>query len=108
MGTLLRFGLLPLIATLACGDDSGVTLKNDTTLEFSSVELSRDGVGIFDTSDGFPLSPGAELTIGADCGIYDVVLGIESSDECYPRSVDICLEGAVWVLDDDDLVDCTF
>jgi hypothetical protein len=119
MRKLLSFALLPLMSLVACGEAPavdgvvGVTIKNETVYEITGISLERDGEEFgFSSSthmDDFPLSPGAEFKINIVCGTYDIDFSVDNSDECYPRNVNVCRFGnRTWVIDDDDLVNCTF
>ncbi|MGC4120860.1 MAG: hypothetical protein QM765_41040 [Myxococcales bacterium] len=54
------------------------------------------------------LFPHEKATLaGLECEAYDLKMIDEQGDECIVEDIDLCLEAAVWSLDNDDLARCT-
>jgi len=55
------------------------------------------------------LEPGDVLqTTGIECDTYDIRIIDEDGDECILDTVDLCVDDAVWSIDDLELAACQF
>lgn len=85
------------------GDDGGIsdatlTVYNDSDYAIEELYLTHNtslGWGANLLSNDL-LTPGAHLTLGVDCGTYDVLLVDESGVDCEVDNVDLCLNDATW------------
>ena len=109
---LLAIGLLScgLLSATGCGGDSTLTIHNDSSFDIyevylapiDSIEWGPDLLG------GNVLDSGETLEIvDIDCDTYDIMLVDEDGDDCILEDVDLCLDDAVWQLDDISLAICT-
>jgi hypothetical protein len=54
------------------------------------------------------LFPNEQATLkGLECDVYDLKFVDDEGDECIVEDIDLCLEKAVWSLDNDDLAACS-
>jgi ABC-type amino acid transport substrate-binding protein len=110
IGLMLNRLALPLatlalaFSTSACiiaADDGSLTVANDSdyfidelyVAPVDTVSWGRNLLG------GDFLAPGEEITIGVDCDYYDARLIDEDGVECRVYDLDLCLNDAVWVID---------
>jgi hypothetical protein len=106
------------LAATACGttDDTGsidstLTIDNDSSYAFIEINLAPvDSVSWgADLLGSDVLLPGEAVQVsGIDCDTYDIRIIDEDSDECVLDTVDLCLDNAVWRIDDAELVSCAF
>lgn len=93
------------------GGDSTLTIDNDSSYTFIAIHLSPTtsvswGPDLLGTE---VLVPGEVFEVsGIDCNTYDIRVVDEDSDECVLDSVDLCLDNAVWHIDDAELASCVF
>lgn len=90
---------------------STLTIDNDSSFSMIEINLSPTdriawgpdllGTEVLDPGDSFIVSD-------LDCGVYDIRLVDEDNDECIMTDIDLCLENAVWRLDDAELLACQF
>jgi hypothetical protein len=116
----MRVALFAALALAACGTtsdedpgnlDSVVTIDNNTSYTLIELNLSPTtsvswgadllGSEVLEPGDSFQLS-------GVECNTYDIRVVDEDNDECILDSVDLCLDNAVWKIDDADLASCAF
>jgi hypothetical protein len=106
-------GLLAL-SIAACTDsdlDSTLTIENDSSFTFVEINLSpTDQISWGpDLLGADVLEPGDVLeTSGIACGTYDIRVIDETAGECILDTVDLCLDEAVWRIDDAELISCGF
>jgi len=101
------------LCSSGCGGDpstsSTLTIRNNSSFTFTEINLSP-----IDQADWGPdllgaqlLEPGDVLELGdIDCDVYDIRVVDENTDECVLTDVDLCLDDAVWVIDDAELFAC--
>ncbi|MDQ3369892.1 MAG: hypothetical protein M3680_31120 [Myxococcota bacterium] len=105
----LVFGLVgcaeeeDLTSTLTIDNDSSYTLIEINLSPVDSVAWGADllGADVLDPGDVLEVS-------GIECDTYDIRVIDEDSDECILESVDLCLDNAVWRIDDTELAFCAF
>ena len=114
-----RLALVSLIALAglgACADDSSdldstLTIENESSYSFAEINLSpEDSVSWgADLLGADILAPGEVLEVsGVACDVYDIRVIDDEGDECILTSVDLCLDNAVWRIDDVELAACQF
>jgi hypothetical protein len=111
--SLLALGTLGACATDdGTGDlDSTLTIENESSYAFAEIYLSpEDSVNWgSDLLGADILAPGEVLELsGVACDIYDIRIVDDEGDECVLTSVDLCLDNAVWSIDDAELAACQF
>jgi hypothetical protein len=102
--------VLPALASLAlsaagCGDDgiiASASLRVTNNSDFQIVELYLTDVGNPDFGPnllrGDVLNPGEDLLLGVSCGFYDVLLIDEQDVQCQINDLDLCLNDADFVI----------
>lgn len=119
-----RLGLVLALGLAACaadegggggggggGGDSSLTIDNESSYTLIEINLSPTtsiswGPDLLGTE---VLEPGDVLELsGIDCNTYDIRVLDEDNDECILDSVDLCLDNAVWQIDDAELAFCAF
>ncbi len=108
--------LLALTTFGACADDgsaldSTLTIENESSYAFAEINLSpEDSVAWGNDLLGADiLFPGEILQVtGVACDVYDIRIVDDEGDECVLSSVDLCLDNAVWRIDDVELAACQF
>jgi hypothetical protein len=115
-----RLALLATIALAACGtsdDDGGVggdstlTINNDSSYALIGIYLSPTTSVSWgnDLLGNEVLVPGEVFEVsGIECDTYDIRVVDEDNDECILDSVDLCLDNAVWHIDNAELGSCGF
>lgn len=91
--------------------DSSLTIENDSSYTFVEINLSPVNTVAWgaDLLGADVLAPGEILEAsGIECGTYDIRIIDEDADECILDTVDLCLENAVWRIDDLELAACQF
>ena len=90
---------------------STLTIENDSSYTFIEINLSP----IDQTSWGSDLlgsdvlEPGELLELSRiECDVYDIRIIDEEGDTCVLDTVDLCLDNAVWRIDDGELASCSF
>ena len=106
-------GLLIGVGACSSEDDltSTLTIENDSSFTFVEINLAPIDSPTFgaDLLGTDVLDPGDVLEIsGIDCDIYDIRITDEDGDQCILDTVDLCLDNAVWRIDDAELAICTF
>jgi hypothetical protein len=102
------------IAVPACATDdidtsSSLTIDNDSTFTFIEINLSpTDRVSWGpDLLGAEVLTPGETfLATGIACDTYDIRVVDEDNDECILDTVNLCLDNAVWQIDNAELASC--
>ena len=105
-------------ALAACGtsDDGGnvdstLTIDNDSSYTLIEINLSPTTSVSWgpDLLGSDVLAPGEVFEAhGIDCNTYDIRVVDDTNDECILDSVDLCLDNAVWRLDNTELAICAF
>lgn len=101
------FAVLGAVAVATgCGDDdtdSRLHVENDS--DFAIVEIHVTPVGNpswgDNLLDGDTLDPGETLVLGVDCGVYDALLVDEAGVDCEVHDLDLCLNHAHWIIEND-------
>jgi hypothetical protein len=113
---LALVSLLALGALGACSDDgsdldSTLTIENESSYAFAEINLSPEDSTNWgsDLLGADILEPGELLEVsGVACDVYDIRIVDDEGDECVLASVDLCLDNAVWSIDDAELAACQF
>jgi hypothetical protein len=90
--------------------DSVLTVENQSSYTLISLYLSPTTSVQWgsDLLGEAVLEPGDRFEIGGiDCDTYDIRVVDEDDDECIIEDVDLCLDDAHWLIDDDELAGCT-
>lgn len=117
-----RLAILSLLAVAGLGactsDDGGegnldstLTIENDSSYAFAEINLSPEDSASWgsDLLGADILAPGEVLELaGVACDVYDIRIVDDEGDECVLSSVDLCLDNAVWSIDDAELAACQF
>jgi hypothetical protein len=111
-----RLALVASLVLAACGTtdpdlSSTLTIDNDSSFTLISIYLSPTTSVSWgpDLLGSEVLTPGEVFqAAGIDCDTYDIRVVDEDNDECILDSVDLCLDNAVWRIDDAELVSCAF
>ncbi|MDX2093072.1 MAG: hypothetical protein SFX73_34840 [Kofleriaceae bacterium] len=106
-----RLGLLLAFSLAACGTDSTLTIENDSTYTLTSIQLSPTSSTSWgpDLLGADVLDPGDVLELSnIECDTYDIRVIDDTDAECVLDSVDLCLDDAVWIINDAELVFCGF
>ncbi len=93
------------------GGDSTLTIDNESSYTLIGIHLSptTDVSWGPDLLGAEVLAPGESFQVsGIDCDTYDIRVVDEDNDECVLDSVDLCLDNAVWSIDDAELAICAF
>lgn len=115
MKTIRTLALLTFVAAataLASGciivsdDDSTLTIVNDSDFVLVDIAVAPAGLEYGGNLIPAALLPGEEVTISLDCDFYDVRIEDEDGFVCELLDVDICLEDAVFFIDNADLNGC--
>jgi hypothetical protein len=112
-----RLAMLAAVALAACGTtdesslDSTLMIENNSSYTLIEINLSPTasvswgsdllGSNVLEPGDAFRVSQ-------LECDTYDIRVVDEDHDECILDSVDLCLNNAVWSIDDADLALCAF
>jgi hypothetical protein len=89
-----------------CSDSaSDASLRVENQSDFDIVELHVTSVGSSTWGSnllgGNPLAPGSSVVIGVSCDTYDALLVDDSGVDCQLHSVDLCLNDAAWIIQND-------
>jgi hypothetical protein len=112
-----RIALLAGLALVGCASDDGgglvstLTIDNDSSYTIIEINLSPTTQVSWgpDLLGGDVLAPGEVFEVsGISCDTYDIRIVDDTSDECILDSVDLCLDNAVWRIDDAELAFCAF
>lgn len=113
-----RAGLLFVLAlgTAACGADdpsldSSLVIENDSSYTIVEINMSPTTQIAWgaDLLGADVLEPGDVLELSQiQCGTYDIRIVDDTTDECILDTVDLCLDNAVWRIDDVELASCGF
>jgi hypothetical protein len=108
-----RFAILAvLLAACASEEDlsSTLTIENDSSFSFVEINLAAVDSPTFgpDLLGADTLDPGDVLELSnVPCDTYDIRITDEDGDQCILDTVDLCLDNAVWRIDDTELAICT-
>ena len=116
MNRLALVSLFALGTLGACADDgsdldSTLTIENESSYSFAEINLSPEDATSWgsDLLGADILLPGEVLQVsGVTCDVYDIRIVDDEGDECVLSSVDLCLDNAVWRIDDTELAACQF
>jgi hypothetical protein len=112
----MRLASLALLSSLvACASEedpsSTLTIDNDSSYTLIEINLSPTTTISWgpDLLGAEVLAPGEVFEVsGIACDVYDIRVLDDTNDECILDTVDLCLENAVWRIDDAELVSCAF
>ena len=93
------------------GGDSSLTINNDSSYSLIGIYLSPTTSVSWgnDLLGSEILIPGEVFEVsGIDCDTYDIRVVDEDNDECILDAVDLCLDNAVWHIDNAELGSCGF
>ena len=93
------------------GGDSSLTIDNDSSFTLIEINLSPTTSISWgpDLLGADVLAPGEVFEAsGIECGLYDIRVVDDTNDECILDSVDLCLDNAVWRIDNAELAICAF
>lgn len=102
--------LLFALAQTGCDDDddggiSATSLRVINNSDFAIIELYLTDVGSPTWGRNLlgddPLLPDEQLLLGVSCGLYDALLIDEEGVDCEIPSIDLCLNDAVWLIEND-------
>lgn len=91
--------------------DSTLEIHNESSYAFAEIYLSPEDSGTWgaDLLGSDILAPGEVLELSnVDCDVYDIRIVDDEGDDCVVSSVDLCLDNAVWRVDDSELAACQF
>ncbi|MGE0396834.1 MAG: hypothetical protein AB7T06_08965 [Kofleriaceae bacterium] len=116
MNRLVLASILALGGLGACTDDgsdldSTLTIENESSYAFAEIYLSPEDAASWgnDLLGADILAPGEVLELsGITCDVYDIRIVDDEGDDCVLASVDLCLDDAVWSIDDAELAACQF
>lgn len=111
-----QLAIIAALALGACATDEGsldstLTIDNQSSYAFAEINLSPEDAVDWgsDLLGADILAPGELLEVsGVSCDIYDIRIVDDEGDECVLASVDLCLDNAVWRIDDAELAACQF
>ncbi|MFN0247664.1 MAG: hypothetical protein ACKV2T_12330 [Kofleriaceae bacterium] len=109
--SLLALGVLGACADDGSDLDSTLTIENESSYAFGEIYLSPEDAASWgqDLLGTDILAPGEVLELsGVACDIYDIRIVDDEGDDCVLPSVDLCLDNAVWSIDDAELAACQF
>jgi hypothetical protein len=80
--------------------ESTLRVYNQSDFAITELHVADVGSASWGTNllGGDPLYPGESLTLGVDCGTYNVLLIDEQGVDCQVDGVDLCLNDAKWVI----------
>ncbi|HEU0030468.1 MAG TPA: hypothetical protein VFQ53_07545 [Kofleriaceae bacterium] len=90
---------------------SMLAIQNDSSFTFVEINLAPIDSTTFgpDLLGANVLDPGERLEISdIDCDTYDIRVVDETNAMCILSAVDLCLDNAVWHIDDTELAICSF
>jgi len=114
MTAMKTFALASVLALSlgACSDedaDSSLVISNESSYSFIEINLSPIdhvawGADLLGTDI---LIPGEQVEMAnIPCGTYDIRIIDEDNDMCVLDTVDLCLDNAVWRIDNAELASC--
>ena len=114
-----RLALLAALTLAACATDEGdpidpgsnLSIDNNSSYTFIAIHLSPTTSVSWgpDLLGAEVLIPGEVFEVsGIACNTYDIRIVDEDNDECILDTVDLCLDNAVWSIDDAELASCVF
>lgn len=109
MRTVLAAALVLASATAFAGNESAVTISNESSWEIHQFYLSpanQQAWGPDQLRDQVIATEATFTLQGIPCGEYDVRLVDEDGDECVVGAVPLCADNDQWVISDDDLLAC--
>jgi len=98
------FALALLAAPFATGcfieGDATLEVRNNSGYTIDEIYLTDVGSSSWGSDElrGDSLFPGESLVLGVGCGYYDALLVDETGTECTVYDLDLCLNDAVWVI----------
>lgn len=116
LGILLALSLS--LGAAACSSDDGegsldstLVIENESSYTLIEIYLSSTSDNSWgpDLLGNQVLEPGDTLELSQiECDTYDIRIVDEDADECILDTVDLCLDNAVWQIDDVELASCAF
>ena len=112
-----RLAILTLMLAACATDDGGggadstLTIDNDSSYTLIEINLSPTTSISWgpDLLGSDVLAPGEVFEAsGIACDTYDIRVVDDTNDECILDSVDLCLDNAVWHIDNAELAICAF
>jgi hypothetical protein len=103
------FAFATLVA-VGCSSDSGpdATLRVQNSSDFDIVEIHVAPVGTVtwgrNLIEGDVLAPGEALTLGVNCDTYDARLVDSDGVPCELHDLDLCLNNADWIIQNNTCV----
>jgi hypothetical protein len=102
----LSLASVGLVAVTGCSDnndnDTSGSLRVQNNSDFGIVEIHVTSVGSStwgpNLISGDTLAPGDALTLDVSCDTYDALLVDDSGVDCQIHDVDLCLNNADWVI----------
>jgi hypothetical protein len=81
-------------------DDASLRVINDSDFVIEEIFLTDIGSPTWGPNllRGDVLFPGEELLLGVNCDFYDALVVDEDGVDCEINSIDLCLNDAVWVI----------
>jgi len=103
LNRLLTLALLAAPLATGCiidGGDASLRVENNSSYTIDEIYLTDAGSPSWGSDElrGDSLFPGEALTLGVSCGYYDALLVDETGVECEVHDLDLCLNDAVWVI----------
>jgi len=104
LNRLLTLALLAAPLATGCiiesDGDASLRVDNNSSYTIDEIYLTDAGNPSWGSDElrGDSLFPGESLVLGVNCGYYDALLVDETGVECEVHDLDLCLNDAVWVI----------
>lgn len=107
---LLAPALAACAALSACTDDDDVFIDEASLLVVNESDFVIEEIYIAEVNDptfgpnllrGDVLFPGEQFLLGVSCGFFDVLIVDEAGVECTIGAIDLCLNDATFVINND-------
>ncbi len=84
----------------ACTTNSSITVDNESDFVITDIYLTDTNSSSWGPNliGGDQLNPGETLRIDTTCGTYDAMLVDETGVTCELDALDLCLDDALWVI----------
>lgn len=95
--------LVGSLALGACTSDASLRVSNQSDYALVDIRVTQVDNPDFGPNliSGDTLEPGESITIGVDCDTYDAEITADDGYICSLHAVDLCLNDADWVIDND-------
>lgn len=82
------------------GSDASLRVDNNSSYTIDEIYLTDSGSSSWGSDElrGDSLFPGESLRLDVSCGYYDALLVDETGVQCEVYDLDLCLNDAVWVI----------